>query len=526
MDLLLGDIQGKFIRRGDEGYPASVYQYSWSSYKENGIINPAVIIYANGDEDVQKVIKYAGDNDLGVAIRTGGHHFTGASSTYGENIQLDLSKTYTNFQWEEDDSQVTVGISISLSKLGARLREKGRFVPVGQCSHVHLGGHVQSGGYGQLIRAFGLLSDCVQKLRIITADGKIRWIERGVPEDSDLLFAFLGGSPGNFGVLTEVTLNLFKDEDYPKSRGIRARLLYTPERLKRLLDVVVEQDDKDDTPADYDYCVSFGSGREADGRPQGIVVWVQWANLDGEGQSYDSTFFDKIRKASGYDLPEKEAPISELCSQWLFNIAREFQLPYHKRCYFSKSRSLDLKESRCTEWIVNRINEIENNPSYNCYLTSQFQYSGGLHARQLRYANEYVSSLSWRDTVFGLIMDIFYDGEGAPAAKARQWAEQNDKEAIGHSDAKFAVDTRRMLWGSNDLDLPAVRKYYYDDHPRKYNRLSAIKQNVDPKHVFTANRFSIGPHPDRFDNPIPASLDVALKDSDMLAVTVDHAIEP
>ncbi|KAF9370464.1 hypothetical protein CPB97_002716 [Podila verticillata] len=351
----LPQFDGQVFERGQPGYDIHCYQYASTSYQSDGIIAPRYIIYPTGDEDVIKAINYATAKGIAIAVRTGGHQYSGASSTNGDNIQLDLSNSYMDFRWEDANcTSVTVGISYSLRSFNANISAKKRFVPHGQCSHVHLGGHVQTGGYGQLGRSFGLLADHVQKLRIITADGQRREIQRDIAEDSDLFFAMLGGSPGNFGVLTHVTLRVHRDEDHPLSRGLRIIYLYDRDRLQRLLDVMVARASDNDSPADYDYCVTmisasslaldsfkpdlddtmrlrhpelFGDDEQFIWPPM-IVVYAQWANLGGVGQQYNPTFFEQIRTAGGIDqdIPfmgsrvddSQPTPMSQLTGDWIF----------------------------------------------------------------------------------------------------------------------------------------------------------------------------------------------------------------
>jgi FAD/FMN-containing dehydrogenase len=80
---------------GDFEYDLHCYQYATTSHPLN--MAPATIIcpqYPNADADVIQAIKYASANNLSIAVRTGGHAYSGTSSTSGPNIQLDLSQAY------------------------------------------------------------------------------------------------------------------------------------------------------------------------------------------------------------------------------------------------------------------------------------------------------------------------------------------------------------------------------------------------------------------------------------------------
>merc|ERR1711935_782915 len=115
-------------------------------------------------------------------------------------------------------------------------------VPHGECPGVGIGGHAQTGGAGHIARNFGYCIDYVYGFTIVTADGSIREVNRDSSEqkDKDLYWAVLGGSPGAFGVTTNLVFHPILDEDYPHSTGWDAQIPYTPERMEACLVILQE----------------------------------------------------------------------------------------------------------------------------------------------------------------------------------------------------------------------------------------------------------------------------------------------
>ena len=69
--------QGDFYFRGAADYEPHGYQYASSSHTG---MQPAVIFYAKDENGIIETVKYAAANKLAMAIRTGGHQYSGASS--------------------------------------------------------------------------------------------------------------------------------------------------------------------------------------------------------------------------------------------------------------------------------------------------------------------------------------------------------------------------------------------------------------------------------------------------------------
>ncbi len=508
----INGIVGAQYTSGTQEYERRKYQYATSSYEEEKRMEPKLIIYPHNKDDIALALRYAKSQKIAVAIRTGGHQYSGASSTSAPNIQLDLKKT---FRAEEDrrffekDGRAFVRTSVSWS-LGAFSEYLGKhkaFVPHGQCVNVHLGGHVQTGGYGQLGRSFGLFGDHVISLEVVDHEGNFKEVTR--TSDSELFYAILGGSPGNLCVITHFTIEVHLDKDYKGSRGVKSIYWYNPKTLKRLLDILVEMSDDEDFPRNYDFCISVLSSSfklldlfpEVDGKmreehpelygddglpfwPRMIVVYAQWVPFD-KSDVCDMGWFDRIREESLFNLPVQEKNMSELTTDWIFRNVREFDRPYVKRTHLTNSKTLGA--DGWADWITNRIDAIVKPEKNRCWISAQLQCFGGKNSKFVTNSDN-GTSFSWRDSTVVCTLDCFYGPDSKETAE--NWHKINDEEGIGPN-GKFSKEDRRVLWGSyGDFDLDASWKYYYEDQA-KYDRLRKVRRAADPDGVLTPNTFSV-----------------------------------
>lgn len=266
-------------------------------------------------------------------------------------------------------------------------------------------------------------------LEIIDTDGIPKEITKAT--NPDLFWAFLGGSPGNLGVLTHFTLQMHQDQDYEGSRGMKALYFYDPETLKRLVDILVSMSDDEDFPRNYDLCISVLSSAfplldlwpgldEVMARthpelygsngliawPRTIVVYAQWVPF-APGDRCDMAWFDRIRQGADALLGKSDVevkPMSQLTGDWIFRNVREFEKPYVKRTYVTNSRTL--ARDGWADWVTKRIDDIVRPEHNRCWLSAQLQCFGGKNSMFARNAGN-GTAYSWRDTSICATMDCF-----------------------------------------------------------------------------------------------------------------------
>lgn len=124
---------------GSESYDKGIQQYATTSESEwvdSSIMKPGMILYPRkeSESDVIAAINYARKNNIAIAVRTGGHQYSGASSTSQNNIQLDIEDVFTAFDYDRDTNRLRIGISQELGNVNKMLGTRGIFMPHGEWS--------------------------------------------------------------------------------------------------------------------------------------------------------------------------------------------------------------------------------------------------------------------------------------------------------------------------------------------------------------------------------------------------------
>ena len=79
--------------------------------------------------------------------------------------------------------------------------------------------------------------------------------------NDDLFWAVMGGSPGNFGIITHVWFSPLCDKDFPDSRMMKAFTEYSQEKHQKLEQFLLEMSDDLDFPRNFDMTITILSDR-------------------------------------------------------------------------------------------------------------------------------------------------------------------------------------------------------------------------------------------------------------------------
>ena len=189
---LADSLRGNLLLPGNEGYDVARRVLNASIDK-----HPALIVQPTGVADIQNAVRFAGERQLLLAVKCGGHSFAGKSTCEG-GMQIDLS-LFRHARVDPDSRTAYVAGGSLLAALDHEAMAHGLVAPAGTVSHTGVGGLSTAGGFGRISRRFGLTLDNIKGVDIVTADGKL--LHASTDENPDLYWGVRGGG-GNFGIVT------------------------------------------------------------------------------------------------------------------------------------------------------------------------------------------------------------------------------------------------------------------------------------------------------------------------------------
>jgi FAD/FMN-containing dehydrogenase len=198
IDAFAASLRGQLIRPGDADYEAARHVH-------NGMIDkrPALIARCANVADVIAGVNFARENELLLAIRSGGHNGPGLGTCDG-GLVLDLSPM-DGIRVDPSAQTARVEGGCTLGAVDHATHAFGLATSFGVVSTTGVGGLTLGGGMGHLSRQYGLSIDNLLEVDMVLADGS--FVTASETQHPELFWAIRGGG-GNFGIVTSFLFRL------------------------------------------------------------------------------------------------------------------------------------------------------------------------------------------------------------------------------------------------------------------------------------------------------------------------------
>uniref|UniRef100_A0A2N9I8T6 FAD-binding PCMH-type domain-containing protein n=1 Tax=Fagus sylvatica TaxID=28930 RepID=A0A2N9I8T6_FAGSY len=194
---------------------SSLYSYLLQSSQQNPRwVNstkpkPLLIITPFHESEIQAAVLCSKNHGLQIRVRSGGHDYEGLSYLCKTPfIIIDLINLRSvEINLEDETAWVQSGATLGELYYSIAKESGIHGFPAGICPSVGVGGHFSGGGFGTLLRKYGLAVDNVLDAYLIDVNGKIADRET---MGEDLFWAIRGGGGASFGIILSWKIKLVR----------------------------------------------------------------------------------------------------------------------------------------------------------------------------------------------------------------------------------------------------------------------------------------------------------------------------
>ena len=441
-------LRGALVDRNDPAYDEA--RRIW-----NGMIDrhPALIARCVGAADVIRSVQFARERNLPLAVRGGGHNVAG-NAACDDGVVIDLSPM-KGIRVDPVRSTVRAEGGVKWGELDRETQAFGMATTGGIVSTTGIGGLTLGGGIGWLARSFGLASDNLLSVDLVTADGRLLIVS---PAEHAELFWGLRGGGGNFGVATSLEFRL-----HPVGQVLAGLLIHPFTAARDLLRFY--RDFTAGTPPELTCYAVLTSSPE--GAPvAAVAVCYNGTPEAGERalrplRSFGSPLVDGI---SAMPYTGAQTMLDAAYPPGLFN--------YWKSSFLSElsDAAIDVMVALCAE-----------RPTPICHMAIE-ELGGAVSAM-----GGDATAFAQRDQRYNFLC-LGMCGDRREADACVRWARRFWEEMQPFSSGGVYVN---YLGEESEEGADRVRAAY---GPAKYERLAALKAKYDPTNLFRLNQ-NIRPAP-------------------------------
>ena len=203
------------------------YDQARSSFNLLGDQRPAAVAFPSDARDVADAVAYANRLGLRVAPQATAHNQTPLGDM--EDMLLVNVSRLQDVHVDPGAKSVRVGAGVKWDRVAPRLSAHGLAGLHGSSPDVGIAGYSLGGGIGWLARKYGMQTNAVTALELVTADGEL--IRVDADHEPELFWALRGGG-GNYGIVTAIEFDVVQVDElyagaffYPVERA--AEVLHT-----------------------------------------------------------------------------------------------------------------------------------------------------------------------------------------------------------------------------------------------------------------------------------------------------------